>query len=167
MSPFSNMTTLNVALGVVFLVVALVFIIIGAAATAGKLPGNKVIGLRVQEVRANEATWVRAHRVVGPFWILAGVALAMGGAFALIAHGWVWVAPAIAVLAAGASLAVGGNFGAKTAALVDASLHTQSHNQPAGAAHAAGAAGTETEAAPPAVDLDAVRKAAGSADERL
>ena len=129
------MTTLNVALGVVFLVVALVFIIIGAAATAGKLPGNKVIGLRVQEVRANEATWVRAHRVVGPFWILAGVALAMGGAFALIAHGWVWVAPAIAVLAAGA-------------------------------AHAAGAAGTETEAAPPAVDLDAVRKAAGSADER-
>lgn len=161
MSPFSNMAPLNVTLGVIFLLAAIAFIVIGAMATSGKLPGNNVIGLRVQEVRSNETTWVQAHRVVGPFWILAGVALAMGAAFALIAHGWVWLAPVIALLAAGVALAIGGNFGAKTAALVDVALHTQANDQSSGAANAA-----DSKAAPPAVDLDAVRKAAGSADER-
>lgn len=170
MSPFSNMAPLNVTLGVMFLLGAIAFIVIGALATSGKLPGNNVIGLRVQEVRSNEATWVQAHRVVGPFWILAGVALAMGAAFALIAHGWMWLAPVIALLAAGVALAIGGNFGAKTAALVDVALHTQANDQSStthtGTPSADPTNGTGGDTAPPAVDLDAMRKAAGTADEQ-
>lgn len=145
------MTTLNTVLGIIFIVGALFFIITGAMATAGKLPGNKTIGLRVPEVRKNESTWVQAHKVVGPFWILTGVALAFAAAFAFIAHGWLWLAPSIAVVAAVVSLSVGGNFGARAAALVDAALDTPDPQPQAPAA--------------PAVDVDALRRAAGHADE--
>ena len=109
MSPFATMTTLNVVLGILFLLVAVFFLVTGGMATAGKLPGNAVIGLRVPEVRKSESTWVQAHRVVGPFWVLTGLALAIGAAFAFIAHGWVWIAPVIALVAAIIALSVGGN----------------------------------------------------------
>lgn len=143
------MTTLNMVLTIIFLIAAVAFIVLGAVALAGKLPGNSVIGLHVPEVRKNEQTWVQAHRAVGPFWILTGVALAFGGAFSAIASGWLWIAPAVAVLAALFALSLAGNFGARTASLVDASLNAES----------------DTPAAPaPAVDLDALRRAAGEAD---
>lgn len=144
------MTTLNVVLGILFIIGALLFLIPGAMATAGKLPGNNVIGLRLPEVRKNESTWVAAHRVVGPFAMLAGVAMAIGAAFAFIAQGWVWVAPAIALVAAVAAFAVGGNYGARAAKLSDAAL--QQPDEP-----------VEEEPAPQ-VNLDALRRAAGKAD---
>lgn len=148
MSPFATMTTLNVVLGIVFLLAAVFFLVTGGMATAGKLPGNAVIGLRVPEVRKNESTWVQAHRVVGPFWVLTGLAMAIGAAFAFIAHGWVWVAPVVALVAAIIALSVGGNFGARAALLVDAAQNS-----------------TTAEPAPsPAVDLDALRNAASKAD---
>ncbi|PAT15943.1 hypothetical protein CKJ84_00425 [Corynebacterium sp. NML 120412] len=144
------MTTLNIVLGILFIIGALLFLIPGAMATAGKLPGNNVIGLRLPEVRKNESTWVTAHRVVGPFALLAGVAMAIGAAFAFIAEGWVWVAPAVALIAAVAAFAVGGNYGTKAAKLADAALHEP--DEP-------------TEEAPaPQVNLDALRRAAGKAD---
>ncbi len=155
MSPLDSMTTLNLVLGIIFLAGALCFIVLGAVATAGKLPGNATVGLRVPEVRKHESTWVQAHRVVGPFWILTGVALAIAAAFAFIAQGWVWVAPAIAVVAAVIALSVGGNFGARAAALVDAALEAKSQDE---------AAAARAESAP-AVDLDALRRAAGQADK--
>lgn len=148
------MTTLNVVLGILFILAAVAFIAIGAVAAAGKLPGNSVVGLRVPEVRKHESTWVQAHKVVGPFWILTGVALAIGAAFSFIAHGWVWVAPVIALVAAVVSLSVGGNFGARAAALVDDAIQAQE---------------SEKETATPAqpqVNLDALRRAAGKADEQ-
>lgn len=147
------MTTLNIVIGILFLVGAAVFTAIGISAAAGKLPGNSVIGLRVPEVRKHESTWVQAHKVVGPFWILAGVALAMGAAFAFIASGWVWVAPVIALVAAVVALSVGGNFGARAAALVDAAR--DANPEPEAPAEPA-----------PQVDLDALRRAAGKADEQ-
>lgn len=144
------MTTLNVVLGVLFIIGALLFLVPGAMATAGKLPGNNFIGLRLPEVRKSEHTWIAAHRVVGPFALLAGVAMAIGAAFAFIAQGWVWVAPAIALIAAIAAFAVGGNYGARAAKLTDAAL-----NHP----------DEPTETAPaPEVNLDALRRAAGKAD---
>lgn len=153
MSPFATMTTLNVVVGILFIIGAVVFIVLGGVAAAGKLPGNDIIGLRVPEVRKDESIWVQAHRVLGPFWILAGVALAMGAAFAFIASGWVWVAPVIALVAAVVALSVGGNFGARAAALVDAAR--DANPEP------------ETPAEPaPQVDLDALRRAAGKADEQ-
>lgn len=153
MSPFATMTTLNVVVGILFIIGAVVFIVLGGVAAAGKLPGNNIIGLRVPEVRKDESIWVQAHRVLGPFWILAGVALAMGAAFAFIASGWVWVAPVIALVAAVVALSVGGNFGARAAALVDAARDT--NPEPEAPAEPA-----------PQVDLDALRRAAGKADEQ-
>ncbi|WP_408911207.1 SdpI family protein [Corynebacterium gottingense] len=150
MSPFATMTTLNIVLGILFIIGALLFLIPGAMATAGKLPGNNVIGLRLPEVRKNESTWVTAHRVVGPFALLAGVAMAIGAAFAFIAEGWVWVAPAVALIAAVAAFAVGGNYGTKAAKLADAALHEPDESA--------------EEAPAPQVNLDALRRAAGKAD---
>ena len=153
MSPLATMTTLNAVLGTIFIVLALVFLIVGAMATAGKLPGNNVVGLRVPEVRKNESTWRQAHRVVGPFWILTGVGLALAAAFAFIASGWLWIAPAIAVVASVVALSVGGNFGARAALLVDDALSTP--DTP-----------SEEPAAAPAVDLGALRNAATQADNK-
>lgn len=159
MSPLATMTTLNAVLGTIFIVLALVFLIVGAMATAGKLPGNNVVGLRVPEVRKNESTWRQAHRVVGPFWILTGVGLALAAAFAFIASGWLWIAPAIAVVASVVALSVGGNFGARAALLVDDALSSTSADS-ASAGTGAGAA------AAPAVDLGALRNAATQADNK-
>ena len=50
------MTTLNIVIGILFLIGAAVFTAIGVSAAAGKLPGNSVIGLRVPEVRKHEST---------------------------------------------------------------------------------------------------------------
>lgn len=155
MSPLATMTTLNAVLGTIFIVLALVFLIVGAMATAGKLPGNNVVGLRVPEVRKNESTWRQAHRVVGPFWILTGVGLALAAAFAFIASGWLWIAPVIAVVASVVALSVGGNFGARAALLVDDALSSTDTSSEESAA--AGA---------PAVDLGALRNAATQADNK-
>lgn len=153
MSPFAAMTTLNIVVGILFIIAAVVLVVLGGVAAAGKLPGNKAIGLRVPEVRKEERIWVQAHRVVGPFWILAGVGMGIGAAFSFIAHGWLWVAPVIAFVAGLVALSIGGNYGAKTAALIDEQLTAEAES-----------------AAPskpaPAVDVDALRRAAGKADER-
>ncbi|WP_246814933.1 SdpI family protein [Corynebacterium sp. HMSC08D02] len=125
-------------------------LILGVLATAGKLPGNGVIGLRVPEVRKHESTWRQAHRVTGPFWVLAAVAFAIGAAFAFIAYGWMWILVAVAVVAGFVSISVGGNFGARAAALVDAALDASDSDS----------------SDEPAVDLGALRKAAGKADEQ-
>ena len=47
MSPFENMSTLNVVVGIVFIVLTLLLLIPGALASTGKLPGNKWFGLHV------------------------------------------------------------------------------------------------------------------------
>lgn len=153
MSPFAAMTTLNIVVGILFIIAAVALAVLGGVAAAGKLPGNKVIGLRVPEVRKEERTWVQAHRVVGPFWILAGLAMAIAAAFSFIAHGWLWLAPVIAFVAGVVALSVGGNYGAKAAALIDEHLNASAEQ-------------TTPSKPAPAVDLDALRRAAGRADER-
>ena len=91
MSPFENMSTLNVVVGIVFIVLTLLLLIPGALASTGKLPGNKWFGLHVPAVRKDRGIWDQAHKVAGPFWVLAGVALAFGAAFAFISSGWMWL----------------------------------------------------------------------------
>lgn len=152
MSPFATMSTLNIVFGILFAVAALVLVIPGAMATAGKLPGNKFIGLHTPAVRKNESVWVQAHKVAGPFFILAGVALAFGAAFAFIASGWVWLFPVVAVVAAVVALSLAGNFGARAAVMVERAQEEVSAEAPA--------------EPKPEVNLDALRRAAGHADEQ-
>ena len=147
------MSAANLVAGILLLVLALALIVPGAMATAGKLPGNSVFGLRVPEVRKDKAIWDQAHRVAGPIWLFSGVALAFGAAFAFLANGWMWVVPVVFAIAAVVGFSVAGNFGARAAALIDASRDAQANPEPA------------PEAPSPQVDLGALRKAAGRADE--
>lgn len=141
------MSTLNIVVGVVLLVLMLVLLIPGVMATTGKLPGNKYVGLHVPAVRKNQSIWTQAHKVAGPFWILGAVALGFGAAFAFIAEGWTWVFPVIALVAAVVAASVGGNAGARAAAMVE-----KAQNQ-------------EPEQPKPKVNLEALRRAAGQADK--
>mgnify|MGYP001055796929 CR=1 FL=1 len=138
----------GVIIGILLIIAALALLIPGVLATAGRLPGNSVVGLRVPEVRKDEEVWDTAHKVVGPFLILAGVALAFGAAFSLIAHRWLWAAPVLLIIAAVVAVAVGGNQGARTAQLVDEARTQTPEPEPT-----------------PNVNLDALRNAAKQADE--
>ena len=80
-----------IAVGIIFLILAVFLIIVGALASTKRLPGNSYIGLRLQEIRKSREAWDNAHRVAGPFWILSGVCLVFGGIVALRAEGWMWV----------------------------------------------------------------------------
>lgn len=143
----------NLVVAVLFLLLALVCIAVGAMAATGKLPGNSVVGLRIAEVRKEHSTWTQAHKVAGPFWILSGVTLVFGAAFAWIATGWLWLVPVIAVILAVVFISVGANFGARAAVLIDRAIEDQK-NQPAEPAPA------------PSVDLDAMRRAASQSDRK-
>lgn len=148
----NGMTAANLVVGIIFIVLAIALVIPGAMATAGKLPGNSFFGLRVPEVRKDKAVWDQAHRVAGPLWLFSAVALAFGAAFAFMAEGWMWVVPAVFALAALIGFSVAGNFGARAAALVDAARQEEA------------AAPAADEPAPP-VNLEALRRAAGRADD--
>lgn len=148
MSPFANMSTLNVVIGIVFAVLTLALFIPGALATAGKLPGNKWVGLHVPAVRKDQGIWDQAHKVAGPFWLLAALALAFGAAFSFIASGWMWVLPVVGLVAAVVAASVGGNFGARAATMVEKAREE------------------EPEPEKPAVNIDALRRAAGQADNK-
>lgn len=148
MSPFANMSTLNLVIGIVFAVLTLALFIPGALATAGKLPGNKWVGLHVPAVRKDQGIWDQAHKVAGPFWLLASLALAFGTAFSFIASGWMWGLPAIALVAAVVAASVGGNFGARAATMVEKARED------------------EPQPGKPAVNIDALRRAAGQADNK-
>ena len=58
------MTTLNIVIGILFIIAAVVLVVLGGVAAAGKLPGNKAIGLRVPEVRKEERIWVQALSLI-------------------------------------------------------------------------------------------------------
>ena len=144
--------TAGAIIGIIFIVCALALLVPGALATAGRLPGNSIVGLRVPEVRKDEGIWVQAHRVVGPYLIFGGAALAFGAAFSFIASGWLWLAPVLLAVLAVVACALGGNMGARAARLID-DARANTTNTPA------------DDAPTPSVNLDALRNAAREADQ--
>ena len=102
-------------IGIVLLIFAALFLIVGGMAATKKLPGNSIFGVRVTEARRSREAWDATHAVAGPVWMLGGVALVFGGITALSAHGWMWLIPVAAVLIAIATLSIGGNLGARAA----------------------------------------------------
>lgn len=132
-------------IGIVLLVCAAILLIVGGVAAMRKLPGNNVIGLRVEEVRESREVWDLAHAVSGPVWMLGGAALAFGALLAMRAEGWMWVLPIISVFIAVLAISVGSNLGARAAYL---------------------AAEKNREDAKPKVDLGALRTAVTKADEK-
>ena len=145
--------------GIIFLIVAAIFIVVGGLASLRKLPGNSVVGLRLAEIRKTKEAWDNAHAVAGPFWFLAGVALVFGGIIALRAEGWMWLIPALTFVVAVLALSVGSNMGARAAYLWD-----QAHKEDDGCGESCncGDGGGGGEA--PTVDVSAARTAAKRAD---
>ena len=141
----------GVVIGVVFIVFALALLIPGLLAALGRLPGNNVMGLHVPEVRKDEEIWVQAHKVVGPYLILGGLALAFGAAFAFIAEGWLWAGPIVLAIIAVAAIAAAGNQGARAARVFSQAKEDEAE--------------ADSEPAPQ-VDLGALRNAARRADDR-
>lgn len=150
-----------IAIGIVLLIIAAVFIIVGGLAALRKLPGNNLFGVRVTEARESREAWNAAHAVAGPVWLLGGVALVFGSVVALTAQGWMWVIPVLSVIFAIIMLSVGGNLGARAAYLFANANKDDSEDG------CCGGAGTDSsETAPsPEVDFDALRNAARHADD--
>ena len=145
--------------GIIFLIVAAIFIVVGVLASLRKFPGNSVVGLRLAEIRKTKEAWDNAHAVAGPFWFLAGVALVFSGIIALRAEGWMWLIPALTFVVAVLALSVGSNMGARAAYLWD-----QAHKEDEGCGESCncGDGGCGGEA--PTVDVSAARAAAKRAD---
>ncbi|APT93540.1 membrane protein [Corynebacterium phocae] len=133
------------AIGVIILILAAALLIIGGMAAARKLPGNNIIGLRVEEARKSQEIWELSHAVAGPVWMVGGVALIFGGTVALGAQGWMWIIPVLAVIASVLAISIGANLGARAAHLADKAAK---------------------EADKPTVNINALRQAAQSADQK-
>lgn len=164
-----------IAIGLVLLVLAAILVVVGALATLRRLPGNRLVGLRIAEVRASKEAWDLAHSVAGPIWLLSGFALIFGGIVALTASGWAWLIPALTAIFSVLAVSIGANLGARAAY-----LHTEANAVETGCGdscncgsggcgdatdEARGAAGAPAPAAP-TVDLGALRRAAQDADAR-
>ncbi|MDO5032215.1 SdpI family protein [Corynebacterium sp.] len=153
------------AVGILFFILAFILLVVGGLATARKLPGNNVVGLRLVEIRKTKEAWDNAHAVAGPFWLLGGVALVFGGLVALRASGWMWLIPVVTFIVAVLALSIGSNMGARAAYLWD-----QAHQEEEGCGESCncgdgGCGSGEADTPAPAVDLDALRKAAEESDK--
>ena len=148
-----------IAVGIIFLILAVFLIVVGALASTKRLPGNSYIGLRLQEIRKSREAWDNAHRVAGPFWILSGVCLVFGGIVALRAEGWMWLIPVFTFIIALLALSIGSNMGARAAYLWD-----QAHKEEEGCGDSCNCGDSGCGDSAPAVDVAALRNAAQHAD---
>lgn len=171
------MTVIGIILGSLFGILAVLLIVAGALAWQAKLPGNPVIGIRVPEVRKSQELWDMAHRVAGPLWVLSGVAWAIASLVSFAASGWMWLVVALGAVGALTFLGMGAGMGAHTVAMVDAKRKAAGEASGEGGCCSAdgggegGCCSPSDSAAPtsvenstplnaPAIDLDAVRRAA-------
>ncbi|MBV7282356.1 SdpI family protein [Corynebacterium sp. TAE3-ERU30] len=139
-------------LGIILLILTLALLILGALAWTQHLPGNGLIGIRVPEVRTSREMWNAAHKVAGPVWLVAGLAMGIGALLAFSAAGWMWLLVLAAVVASVTLLGIGAALGAKAVAIIDA-------NRKISDAAAAQAGDSESQAPQPEVDVDKLRSA--------
>ncbi|WP_297006417.1 SdpI family protein [uncultured Corynebacterium sp.] len=106
-----------IVLSVLLFILGAAVLVTGLMGLTGTLPGNRWVGLRIPEVRKSKDMWVTGHRIAGPFWTGAGVALLLAGLVSL-QGGWLW---AVTVVLAVGSLALIGT-GAANAAHIMAQI---------------------------------------------
>ncbi|WP_311518154.1 SdpI family protein [uncultured Corynebacterium sp.] len=147
------------AIAIIFFTLAAIFLIVGGLATARKLPGNSVVGLRLVEIRKTKEAWDNAHAIAGPFWMLSGVSLLFGGVVAISAHGWMWTIPALTFVISILALSIGSNMGSRAAFLWD-----EAHKAEEGCGDSCNCSDDGCGSSEPEVDLGALRKAAEQAD---
>ncbi|WP_156193570.1 SdpI family protein [Corynebacterium kalinowskii] len=107
-------------LSIVVLILAAALLVVGGLATARRLPGNPLIGLKVPEVRKSKEAWDVSHAVAGPMWVAAGVSLLFGGLVGLrLSTLLALIFLALTIFVAAVFLGIGANNGAKAAHLMD------------------------------------------------
>lgn len=176
------MTVIGIILGSLFGILAVLLIVTGALAWTAKLPGNPAIGIRVPEVRKSQELWDMAHRVAGPLWVLSGVAWTIAALVSFAATGWMWLVVVLGVIGGLTFLGMGAGMGAHTVAMVDAKRKAQGESVDAEGGCCSsdngegGCCSTSEPAADapvvnttplnaPAIDLDAVRRAAQASQQ--
>ena len=147
------------AIAIIFFTLAAIFLIVGGLATARKLPGNSVVGLRLVEIRKTKEAWDNAHAIAGPFWMLSGVSLLFGGVVAISAPGWIWTIPALTFVIYILALCIGSKMGYRAAFLWD-----EAHKAEEGCGDSCNCSDDGCGSSEPEVDLGALRKAAEQAD---
>ena len=107
-----------IVLSVLLFVLGIAVLVTGLMGLTGTLPGNRWVGLRIPEVRKSKDMWVTGHRIAGPFWTGAGVALLLGGLVSL-QGGWLWAVAGVLVIGALALIGVGAANAAHLMAQID------------------------------------------------
>lgn len=93
----------------------------GAAALAGRLPGNGVLGVRTPETRRSPDAWRLANRAAAPAFLGSGLVLLLGALALGLIGGWIGaLVVVVAVVGSLALLSVAGLAGARAAAMWDA-----------------------------------------------
>ncbi len=144
------MNSVTVTVGVIYAILAVGVLLVGALASTRRLPGNSFIGIRVPEVRHSRDIWEQSHAVAGPLWVFSGLALLFGALSVFFVHSWMWMVPVAAFLLGVYGIGAGANVGARRAALLDAA-ENDAHAEAAGVR-------------PPAVDTAAALRAASARD---
>ncbi|MFH0411985.1 SdpI family protein [Corynebacterium sp. L4756] len=153
-----------VAVGIIFLIISLYWLVFGGLATARRLPGNKYFGLRIPDVRRSKEAWDGSHVVAGPVWILAGVAFLFGGLAAFRASGWLWLIPVATAIIGFIAISVGSNLGARAAHLYTLKAREEDSGCISEGGCNCGSGGCGSAGDTPQVDMEALRDAVKNVD---
>ncbi|MFZ2273244.1 SdpI family protein [Corynebacterium variabile] len=121
-----------IVLSVLVFVLGIAVLVTGLMGLTGTLPGNRWVGLRIPEVRKSKDMWVTGHRIAGPFWTGAGVALLLSGLVSL-QGGWLWVVAGVLAIGALALIGIGAANGAHIMAQIDLRKGQEAEQQRAAA----------------------------------
>ncbi|WP_145940840.1 SdpI family protein [Corynebacterium glyciniphilum] len=105
-------------LSVLLVVFGIGLLAVGILATMVKLPGNNWIRLRLQETRKTREMWNTGHRIAGPPWVGAGIALVAAGAVSL-RGGWLWAIAGLLIVGALFLIGLGAALAAQALAKID------------------------------------------------
>ena len=107
-----------IVLSVLLFILGAAVLITGLMGLTGTLPGNRWVGLRIPEVRKSKELWTTGHRIVGPFWTGAGIAILLGGLVGL-QGGWLWLVALVLFLGGLGLVGVGAANAAHIVAQID------------------------------------------------
>ncbi|MGN0097063.1 MAG: SdpI family protein [Corynebacterium sp.] len=168
-----------IVLSVLLFILGAAVLVTGVLAVTAKLPGNRWVGLRIPEVRKNREMWDTGHRIAGPTWTGAGVALIAAGVVGL-QGGWLWIVSGLLVVGALFLIGMGAALAAQTLAKIDHAKAQRAEQQRAAAGCCSsgssssdsscggdcdGGCGGHDSVTPVELDLDAARRAVASRDE--
>lgn len=107
-----------IVLSVLLFILGAAVLVTGLMGLTGTLPGNRWVGLRIPEVRKSKELWDTGHRIVGPFWTGAGIAVLLGGLVSL-QGGWLWIVALVLLLGGLGLVGVGAANAAHIVAQID------------------------------------------------